>query len=343
MKFKKTIVALNAMLFTMTLSTSATANIVDDAGDKLMALYDGFIDKWNKHDPQLDWPIAHSWGLLANDLYIETPSSYEPTVNDYLNYYAKTQWSDAHAYTCPQTNKFRKMPIRTEASNYVTVDGVSIKSFTAQQGVPFRFRAKEHGGLTDLLSDSYYFWSFGNGTRRFNRNNDDSDTTYSYQRIGNYYLSSIVYSTEMYFGFNVKGGIDDGSWQTDDLKYSLIYESDVVYLEGCDIAEVNVVYNNAPNASAYAYLRSSKRYGTTFNFSGSDSSDPDGNPLTYSWTYNGTTKTGESVMFTFPTRATAKHYTVTLTVTDGGKSDSTNKTVLVEPYCYSCNGEQVDF
>jgi hypothetical protein len=342
MKFKKTIVALNAMLFTMTLSTSATANIVDDAGDKLMALYDGFIDKWNKHDPQLDWPIAHSWGLLANDLYIETPSSYEPTVNDYLNYYAKTQWSDAHAYTCPQTNKFRKMPIRTEASNYVTVDGVSIKSFTAQQGVPFRFRAKEHGGLTDLLSDSYYFWSFGNGTRRFNRNNDDSDTTYSYQRIGNYYLSSIVYSTEMYFGFNVKGGIDDGSWQTDDLKYSLIYESDVVYLEGCDIAEVNVVHNYAPTARVSAYKTNSYPSRTWFRFEGDNSTDPDGNPLTYTWTYGGITKTGSSVSFSFPTHDfLTKRYTVTLTVTDGGKSDYTNKTIRVQPYCYSCNGQQI--
>jgi len=35
----------------------------------------------------------------------------------------------------------------------------------------------------------------------------------------------------------------------------------------------------------------------------------------------------------------AKQYTVTLTVTDGDKSDSTNKTVSVAPYCWSCNGQ----
>ena len=48
MKFKKAIVTLSVILFTTTLSKAATANIFYDAGDKLVALYDGFIDKWNK-------------------------------------------------------------------------------------------------------------------------------------------------------------------------------------------------------------------------------------------------------------------------------------------------------
>jgi len=339
MKFKKTIVVLSVMLSTATLSTTATADIFTDAGDALVELYDDFVDKWNNHSPELDWPIGYAWGLDANNDYVETTSYTEPKV-DYLGYFDK--WSEVHAAACPNTNKFRDMPITNETSNYVTKNGVSIKSLTVQQNVPFRFKSKVHGGLTDLLTDSYYFWSFGNGNRRFNRKPDRYDTSYAYSYQGKYLLSSVVYSTEMYIGIQIGGGFDEGSWTVNDLKFKdLIYESDVVYLEGCDIAEVNVVLNNAPTARSRAYLGNSGTSITSFYFDGGSSSDPDGNPLTYSWTYNGVTRTGERVSFSFPTHEVlTKQYTVTLTVTDGDKSDSTNQTINVQPYCYSCNGQQ---
>jgi hypothetical protein len=145
----------------------------------------------------------------------------------------------------------------------------------------------------------------------------------------------------MYFGIQVSYGMD-GNFSLSNQDIDFIFTNDTIYLEGCDIAEVNVIPNNAPTAIASAYLSNSGSHTTSFNFNGNYSSDPDGNPLTYSWTYNGSTRTGESVSFSFPTHEyLTKQYTVTLTVTDGDKSDSTNKTISVEPYCYSCNGQQI--
>jgi len=100
--------------------------------------------------------------------------------------------------------------------------------------------------------------------------------------------------------------------------------------------------SSAQNAYGYAFERTSSPSSTSYYFKGTNSSDPDGNPLTYTWTYGGTTKTGETTIFTFPTPEFGTNsYTVGLTVTDGDKSDTTNVIVNVGPYCYSCNGQQI--
>ena len=83
MKFKKSIVTLSVLLLSTPLSTTATADIFTDAGDALVELYDDFIDKWNQHSPELDWPIGYVWGLDANNSYVETTSYTEPSVDSY--------------------------------------------------------------------------------------------------------------------------------------------------------------------------------------------------------------------------------------------------------------------
>ncbi len=64
-------------------------------------------------------------------------------------------------------------------------------------------------------------------------------------------------------------------------------------------------------------------------FDGSSSTDPDGDPLTYTWNFgDGTTATGASVAHTYAS-ATGSPYTVTLIVSDGEAADDATASVTV--------------
>jgi serine protease len=68
--------------------------------------------------------------------------------------------------------------------------------------------------------------------------------------------------------------------------------------------------------------------GLTVSVNGSSSTDPDGDPLTYAWTFgDGSTATGVTASRTYPAAGT---YTVGLTVSDGrGGSSTTSRSVTV--------------
>lgn len=80
------------------------------------------------------------------------------------------------------------------------------------------------------------------------------------------------------------------------------------------------VVNSAPKASFTAGCD-----GLACSFDASASSDPEGDPLTYAWTFgDGATDTGRTTTHTYATGGTR---TVTLTVSDGDKTDQATKDV----------------
>ncbi len=93
--------------------------------------------------------------------------------------------------------------------------------------------------------------------------------------------------------------------------------------------------NRAPVA-AFSISSNPSTVGTILNFNASTSSDPDGNALTYAWTFGDTgTATGVTATHAF---ATAASFTVGLTVSDGKLSNNTTKSLTINPVV-SSNGK----
>ena len=343
-------------------STSASADYFDDFDDLLKTYFGGHLIITKP------WPIEGGYSKpkypSAGDKYFDENSAFinsgsfltEPNFNLYagtgLPIYPDSRgylasWSSGFSRLCSGSSAYRDMPLYGTPDSWNTYRDIfnggvqrSIKAFIVNQNVPFRFSAKKHGGLSKHIYDSVYYWSFGDGMRTFNKRKDDHDATHSYPFRGNYSVSSMVYSKS--FNFLVQVGSSNGG----DLKldYSGMYKglniSGKRYLEGCDFADVSVVKNDAPKAVILSYKSSESRRTSAFHFKGDYSTDPNGNPLTYTWRTGNTVRTGKRVTLTFnnPEKGSLNH-TVSLTVSDGDKSSTTTKRITTRKYCYSCNGE----
>ena len=92
--------------------------------------------------------------------------------------------------------------------------------------------------------------------------------------------------------------------------------------------ELNVNENEPPvaNAGPDQTVEQTSYSGAEVTLDGSGSSDPDDDPLTYSWTWEGCSATGVSPTVTFPLGTT----TVTLTVDDGELTDTDTVDIFVE-------------
>ncbi|MGB1697939.1 MAG: S8 family serine peptidase [Thermoplasmatota archaeon] len=106
-------------------------------------------------------------------------------------------------------------------------------------------------------------------------------------------------------------------WDSD-FGYGLIRVDSIVNQLSCGSGPTN----NAPNAAA-TYSAS----GLTASFNAASSSDPDGDPLTYGWTFgDGATATGVAPSHTYTAAGT---YTATVTVSDGSLTDAESLSVTV--------------
>ncbi|MDQ7048440.1 MAG: hypothetical protein Q9M92_02430 [Enterobacterales bacterium] len=112
-------------------------------------------------------------------------------------------------------------------------------------------------------------------------------------------------------------------------------------LEGCDIAEIVVVPNDPPVAVGYVFSKATTGLQTQkIVFTAAASSDPNNNPLTHTWAYGNIVKVGSMTSFDIARpEFQPEEHSITLTVSDGGKSDETTFTFYVDPYCFSCNGQ----
>lgn len=95
-----------------------------------------------------------------------------------------------------------------------------------------------------------------------------------------------------------------------------------------DYGRENQVVNNPPTASFTVNNNTQLTMITTLQVNASGSSDPDGDPLSYSWNFgNGVTASGVTASNSYSTEGT---YQVTLTVSDGnGGSDTATETITV--------------
>ncbi len=86
--------------------------------------------------------------------------------------------------------------------------------------------------------------------------------------------------------------------------------------------------NRAPIA-AFSISSNPATVATSLNFNASTSSDPDGNALTYAWTFGDTgTATGVTATHAY---ATASSFTVGLTVSDGKLSNTSTQNLIINP------------
>lgn len=140
-------------------------------------------------------------------------------------------------------------------------------------------------GSTDDEGDTlYYTWGFGDGSP----SSSQRQPTHTYQAFGRYPVTLVV---------------------TDD--YDQAEASHTIVLLGLGS-------NNPPNASFNATVSPSDPNHLTIDFNGSASNDPDGDPLSFYWSFgDNETASGLGLEQVSHTYAGAGVYLVTLTVNDG--------------------------
>ncbi|GAA81591.1 hypothetical protein EU508_13025 [Pseudoalteromonas fuliginea] len=327
----------------------ADYNPRDVAWDTLTNLY-GVIFRGEEFDIYQDWPEPGDYAPPGNymDPYYNTDGPvtmmgwYKQFDYGGMFDYGYGTFADGFISTCGGSRAYKDMPIVNSTSAYKSTYSIEnqedylAKVITAYKGVPIRLSAYRHGGATKLLADSFYYWEFGDGIRAFSDKAHDNDVEYSFNETGEYLVKSFVLSEEFNIGIGIGG--DSYGGEVRGLAPTLdIDQGDTLYIEGCDFAYIDVKENHTPKADFFVTKIEPDRSHTNFTIS-ARSTDIDGNKLYHKWsvTGNGYHTEGEGDTFKVrlrnPSGPNKSHFSVTLTSTDKGKSDTYTSSITTLEY-----------
>ena len=202
--------------------------------------------------------------------------------------------------------------------------------FQTNVGVPTEIHAKRPSGTTRWLRKHKWMWWFGDGNMLPLSKEDRSGTNHVYRVEGNYVLNFVMLESALnwYLGFS-SNTLDDLSWRDIDVKIDI--NGNDLSPDACNYGEMRVLPNDAPYARAT--VGPDFNYPGRYRFSALASSDPNGNPLSYHWTFHdGTTASGAVAYKSYPEMMFGSSH-VTLTVSDGGLSDTTVRSFDIVPTC----------
>lgn len=208
--------------------------------------------------------------------------------------------------------------------------------FQTNVGVPTEIHAKRPSWITREIRKHKWMWWFGDGNMLPLSKEDRSGTSHVYRVEGNYVLNFVMLESAMdwFVGFSSKT-LDDLSWS--DIEVKIEINGNDMSPDACNYGEMRVLPNDAPYARATVGADSS--YPGRYRFSALASSDPNGNPLSYHWAFHdGTTASGEVVYKFYPELMFGSRH-VTLTVSDGGLSDTTVRSFDIVPSCGGTTGQ----
>jgi hypothetical protein len=254
---------------------------------------------------------------LSQDTIYPIPYKAGPGIRDACQHY-----NSIHK---DRTFRFGKM-------NTVSSSGDLV--FQTNVGVPTEIHAKKPSWTTrELFKHKWILW-FGDGNMLPLSKNDRSGTNHVYRVEGNYVLNFVMLESgiDWFLGWS-SDSVDDLSWSDIDVKIEI---NDDLAPDACNYGEMRVLPNDAPYARATVGTDWSNP--GRYRFSAQGSSDPNGNPLSYHWTFDdGTTSSGEVVYKHYPEWAFGSRH-VTLTVSDGGLSDTTVRSFELAPACGGMTG-----
>lgn len=207
--------------------------------------------------------------------------------------------------------------------------------FQTNVGVPTEIHAKRPSWTTRQIRKHKWMWWFGDGNMLPLSKEDRSGTNHVYRVEGDYVLNFVMLESGInwYLGYSSGTG-DDLSWRNIDVKIEI--NKNDLSPDACNYGEMRVLPNDAPYARAT--VSPDFNYPGRYRFSALGSSDPNGNPLSYHWTFHdGTTASGAVAYKAFPEMMFGSSH-VTLTVSDGGLSDTTVRSFDIVPTCGGMTG-----
>ncbi|MFK8014839.1 MAG: PKD domain-containing protein [Gammaproteobacteria bacterium] len=200
------------------------------------------------------------------------------------------------------------------------IEGNGDLVFQATVGVPTELAAKRPSWLTRQARIHKWIWWTGDANMLPISSEDISSAYHVYRVIGNYTTAFVMLESEIEWMIDFDSEDSEEGFSIGDLNINIDFEGPLSP-DACNYAEMRVRPNLAPTARAGvgADPITLGRY----RFDASASGDPNGNPLTYTWQFSdGSVEHGRLAYRTYPQWDTGNKQ-VTLTVSDGGLSDTT--------------------